>query len=62
MMDNRNVVINDLLHAGTQGDSIFGCHLPPNLQITVIAVGYGDVDHHRPFGEQVADGLTEYKE
>ena len=61
MMDNRNVVINYLLHAGTQGDCIFRCHLPPDLQITVIAVGNGDVDHHRPFWEQVADGLTEYK-
>ena len=62
MMDDRNVVVNNLLHAGTQGDSIFWCHLPPDLQIAVIAVGNRDVDHHRSFGEQVANGFTEYKE
>ena len=53
---------DDFLHASADGFHILRPQGTADLHVAVVAVGHGDVDDHRPVGEEVMHGFRQYEE
>ncbi len=62
MAGNGVVGVDNLLHAAAYVVHVVQLHGVPYLQVHIVAVAHGNVDHHLAPWVQVVYGLAQYEE